>query len=114
MISLSNIEINGKMFKDGEKVLTFSYDIDEVIKHDAGYLVLYDYMQCDFNVDAYDLEGNKLWNINDILKLDYEEAFTGITKHDEMSCCYDFYAYSGVSYFIDITKKKEMGGVFRK
>lgn len=93
-------------FTDGEKVLTFSYDVDEVIKHDKGYIVLYDYMKYDFNVDAFDLGGNKLWNINDILKKDRKDAFVGIKKSEDFENCVEAQSHWGFIYCIDIEKKE--------
>jgi len=93
-------------FTDGEKVLTFSYDVDEVIKHDKGYIVLYDYMQCDFNVDAYDLDGNRLWNINDILKIKIKDAFVEVRKAKEPKNCIYVWSYMGIRYCIDVENQK--------
>ena len=89
---MSSIIVKGKTFTDGELTLSLKFDIDKVIKSEEGYLVIYDYVQCNFNVDAFDDRGVYQWNVNDILNLDYDEVFTDVIKDDETSNCYCFYA----------------------
>ena len=48
----------------------FKYDVEEIIEVNSTNIVRFNYPQVKFNIDAYDVDGNKLWNINDIIGLD--------------------------------------------
>ena len=53
----------------------------------------------DNNVEAVDYEGNKLWNISQIIKLTYPEAYISLSKESET--LFSVVSYSGVRYVID-------------
>lgn len=48
----------------------FKYDIEEIIEINSTNIVRFNYPQVKCNVEAYDIDGNILWNINDIIGLD--------------------------------------------
>lgn len=48
----------------------FKYDVEEIIEVNSTNMVRFNYPQVKFNIEAYDVDGNKLWNINDIIGLD--------------------------------------------
>ena len=48
----------------------FKYDVEEIIEVNSTNIVRFNYPQVKFNIEAYDVDGNKLWNINDIIGLD--------------------------------------------
>ena len=58
----------------------------------------------DNNVEAIDYNGNKVWNISQIVKLTYPEAYISLRKESEIS--FSVVSYNGVEFVIDITTQQ--------
>ncbi len=90
----------------------FKYDVEEIIEVNSANIVRFNYPQVKFNVEAYDADGNKLWNINDIIGLDPVttqsafESFVKINKSEENDYYIHAWSFGGIRYCIDVEKKE--------
>ena len=98
----------------------FKYDVEEIIEINSTNIVRFNYPQVKFNVEAYDVDGNKLWNINDIIGLDpattqsESESFVKIKKSEENDHYIYAWSFGGIRYCIDVEKKELVEVLFVK
>ena len=96
----------------------FKYDVEEIIEVNSTNIVRFNYPQVKFNVEAYDTDGNKLWNINDIIGLDPVttqsafESFVKIKKSEENDHYIHAWSFGGIRYCIDVEKKELVEALF--
>lgn len=87
------------------KQIMFENNVDTVIAFSNYCIVLL--MNDDIpdnNVEAIDYNGNKVWNISQIVNLAYPEAYISIKKESEKS--FSVVSYNGVEFVIDITTQQ--------
>ena len=87
------------------KQIMFENNVDTVISFSNYCIVLL--MNDDIpdnNVEAIDYNGNKVWNISQIVNLAYPEAYISIKKESEKS--FSVVSYNGVEFVIDITTQQ--------
>lgn len=91
----NQISINGK-------TLHFKNTVDTVITFSRCCVVLLlDDNVPDNNVEAIDYNGNRLWNISQVIKLPYAEAYISLSKESETE--FSVVSYSGVKFVVDTT-----------
>ena len=100
------ISINGKR-------IFFNNNIDSVLEF-SGFciILLMDDDISDNNVEAIDYEGNKLWNISQLIKLPYPEAY--ISLHKESDTLFSVVSYNGVKFVIDVSTNKILNKTITK
>lgn len=92
------ISINGR-------TVQFRCTVDTVIEFPRCCVVmLMDDTVPDNNVEAIDYEGNRLWNISQIIRLSYPEAYVSLSKESESS--FSVVSYSGVRCVVEISTLK--------
>ena len=97
-----NILKKGNQLIINGKTLRFKNTVDTVIVFPRYCVVLLlDDSIPDNNVEAIDYDGNTLWNISQIIKLPYTEAYISLSKESETS--FSVVSYSGVKFIIDAT-----------
>ncbi len=95
-------------------------DIEETIKVNSYTIVRYNCDQMSFNVEAFDADGKKKWNINDILGLDPKttlpagSSFVAIRKAEESSNCFYAWSFATLRYCIDVEKEEVVETIFTK
>lgn len=95
----------GNMINFNGKQIMFENNVDTVISFSNYCIVLL--MNDDIpdnNVEAIDYNGNKVWNISQIVNLAYPEAYISIKKESEKS--FSVVSYNGVEFVIDITTQQ--------
>lgn len=102
-----NMEIikKGNMISFNGKQIMFENNVDTVVSFSNYCIVLL--MNDDIpdnNVEAIDYNGNKVWNISQIVKLTYPEAYISLRKESEIS--FSVVSYNGVEFVIDITTQQ--------
>lgn len=80
------------------KQIMFENNVDTVISFSNYCIVLL------MNDDIPDNNGNKVWNISQIVNLAYPEAYISIKKESEKS--FSVVSYNGVEFVIDITTQQ--------
>ena len=90
------------------KTLQFRNTVDTVITFPrfCVVLLLEDNVP-DNNVEAVDYDGNKLWNISQVIRLPYAEAYISLSKESET--LFSVVSYSGVKYMVDTTTQSVLG-----
>lgn len=87
------------------KQIMFENNVDTVISFSNYCIVLLMNEDIpDNNVEAIDYNGNKVWNISQIVNLAYPEAYISIKKESEKS--FSVVSYNGVEFVIDITTQQ--------
>ena len=102
----NSVVINGKEIvfnHEVEKVLTFPKYCVVWLKYTPDY---------GNNVEAYDYEGNKVWNISQVVKLGVPEAYTILFKETET--VFSALSYSGVEFYVDTTTDTVIDQKIRK
>lgn len=97
------IEYNGKEIVIRNRKIQLEYLIKKVLKFNKIIVVLfYDNKIVPNNVVAYDLNGNQIWEINDILNIKKPTGNVDIKKSSEniLSVCSDL----SIEYQIDVNK----------
>lgn len=95
----------GNMISFNGKQIMFENNVDTVVSFSNYCIVLL--MNDDIpdnNVEAIDYNGNKVWNISQIVKLAYPEAYISLRKESEIS--FSVVSYNGVEFVIDITTQQ--------
>lgn len=78
------IQFNKKTLKIGKKKIELEYSIKKVLEYKSIIVVLYyDNEIIPNNVIAFDLEGNQLWKVNDILCIKKPTGNVDIIKASE-------------------------------
>lgn len=94
------IVIDNNKIKLKEKIISFNNSIESVLQFEEYIVVLLmNDIIPDNNVEAFDYNGNKIWNISDIIKLEYSEAYVSICKGTDNS--FGITSYNGITYVID-------------
>jgi len=88
---------------DGEKI-SFSHNIERVLEFDNIYIV--HLMEDDIpnnNIIAIDREGNIVWKISDVIRLQYAESYISLSKENNKEI--SVISYNGIKSIIDIYSK---------
>lgn len=98
------INVEEKMLILGDTKIELDYNIRKFIEFSTQIIVLiYDDIIIPNNVIAYDKTGNKLWSINDILKI---KKLTGNVDINMTNDGYlDVYSSLGILFRIDVEKR---------
>lgn len=93
IIKDKSVNINGKE-------ICFDDNIGEVLTFPQYYVILVtnDYIP-DNNVEAFDYNGKKVWNISEIIKMRSPEAYISLEKESEST--FSIISYNGVKFVID-------------
>lgn len=92
------ISINGNEVR-------FGYAVDTVLEFPEYCIVLLLEDEIpDNNVEAVDYNGNIVWNISQIIKLQYPEAYISLRK--ESATTFSVVSYNGVRFVVDITTRR--------
>lgn len=90
------------------KILRFKNAVDTVIAFPKYCVVLLlDDDIPDSNVEAIDYDGNRVWNISQVIKLPYAEAYISLSKESETA--FSVVSYSGVKFVIDTMTQSVSG-----
>lgn len=83
-----------------EKEVCFKYAIDTILEFSDCYIILLmDDTVPDNNIEAFDYNGNRIWNISQIVKFAYPESYVSLSKETEAS--FSVVTYNGVKFVID-------------
>ena len=100
------LSINGKKIQ-------FDFMVEKVLEFSKCFVVLLMEEEIpDNNVEAFDYRGNKLWNISQIVKLKYPEAYISLSKITETQ--FSTITYNGVEFAIDIETKQVVSTTITK
>lgn len=94
----------GKKVNVNGKPMFFSDNVDTVLTFPECCIVLL--MNDDIpdnNVEAVDYNGNKVWNISQIIEFEYPEAYISLSKESETT--FSVVSYNGVKFVVDVTTK---------
>ena len=95
------IKLPPKIGKDVYQARDNTMDVRSVLEFSEYCIVLLmDNDIPDNNVVAIDYKGNELWNISQLVKLPYSEAFISLSKESDTS--FSVVSYNGVKFVIDI------------
>lgn len=100
-----NIEIIDNLIKINEKQIKFKNNVDKVLEFGSIFVVLL--MEDDIpdnNIMAVNKKGTNLWNISDIIRLPYDEAYISLSK--ESSTEASVISYNGVKTVFDVFTQK--------
>lgn len=102
------VRVNGKNFYVGNNKVSFTNTIDRVVEFDKYYVVLVmDDEVPDNNIYAVDHNGTIVWNISEIIKFSYPEAYVSMGKRgDEVL---NVITYNGVEFLIDTNQDAIVG-----
>ena len=91
---------NGKDFFVGTKKVSFSNEINNVVEFNNYYVILLmDNEVPDNNVYAIDRNGDIVWDISQIIKLSYPEAYVSMGKINDNVL--KVISYNGVEFLVD-------------
>lgn len=99
------VETKNNMLLIEGKVKNFSYTIEEILEF-SNYcvLLLMDDEIPDNNIVAIGYNGEELWNISEIIRFPYPEAYISISK--ESDSIFSAVTYNGVRFFVDTIQRK--------
>ena len=99
------INVDGKMLLLGDVKIELEYSIRKILEFPTEIIVLvYDEILTPDNVIAYDKTGNRLWSINDILKIKKPTGNVDINKTDDEYL--DVYSSLGIVFRVDVEEKR--------
>lgn len=90
----------------GDRCYTYANSIAKVVAYSDVVVVMFheaDKVICN-NIMAVDYAGRELWNISDIIKFKYAEAYVVLRKEDERT--FSTISYSGVKFWVDIEARE--------
>lgn len=81
--------------------ISFPHKVETILEFPKYCVVLLidDYFPTN-NVEAIDYEGNQVWNISQIIKFTYPEAYVSLGKETETS--FSVITYNGVEFVVDV------------
>lgn len=83
-----------------EKEIVFQNRIDRIVEFSEYCILLFmDDVVPDNNVEAYDYNGNRVWNISQIIQFSYPECYIALSK--ETDNLFSVITYNGVKFIID-------------
>lgn len=91
---------------NGNEVV-FDYSVDTVLEFPEYCIVLL--LEDDIpdnNVEAIDYNGNKVWNIAQIIKFQYPKAYVSLRKESDST--FSVVSYSGVKFVVDTVTHQVM------
>lgn len=99
------IQFNEKALKIGQKEIELEYSIKKVVEYENLIVVLYyDDKIIPNNVIAFDLQGNQLWKVNDILCIKKPTGNIDIIKVTENTI--RIISDLSIAFEIDVYKKE--------
>lgn len=100
-----NIRVEYNKLNVNGKIISFQGKIETVLEFQKYCIVLImnDNIP-DNNVEAIDYNGNIVWNISQIVKFNYPEAYISIRK--ESKNLFSAITYNGVRFVVDINTKQ--------
>ena len=99
------IQFNEKTLKIGQKEIELEYSIKKVVEYENLIVVLYyDNKIIPNNVIAFDLQGNQLWKVNDILCIKKPTGNVDIIKASENTI--RIISDLSIAFEIDVYKKE--------
>jgi len=100
-----NISMEDNRLNVNGKIICFKGKIETVLEFQKYCIVLImDDDIPDNNVEAIDHNGNVVWNISQIVKFNYPEAYISIRKESED--LFSAITYNGVRFVVDINAKQ--------
>lgn len=91
---------NNKLFVN-EILVNFDYNIESVIEFEESCIVLLMGETIpDNNIIAIGTNGEIIWNISEIIRFNYPEAYFSLNKEDENS--FGITSYNGVRFLVDL------------
>lgn len=88
------------MIFNGKKI-NFNNKIDKILEFpNYCIILLMDDNAPENNVEAYDYNGNSIWNISQIIKLKYSETYISISRESET--LFSVVSYNGVKFVVDV------------
>lgn len=95
------IKVNSNKLFINDILINLDYNIESVIEFQEFCIVLLmgDTIP-DNNIIAIGKNGEKVWDISEIIKFDYPEAYVSLSKEDEES--FSTTSFNGVRFLVDL------------
>ena len=89
----------------GEKI-ELEHNIETVIQFDRCCIVLFsdDKFSIKNNISAYDFQGNKLWQISEIIPFKFDEVYIYLSKMGDTQ--FITASYNGIRYTVDVITRQ--------
>lgn len=88
------------MIINGKKI-NFNNKINKILEFpNYCIILLMDDNVPENNVEAYDYNGNSIWNISQIINLKYSESYISLSRESET--LFSVVSYNGVKFVVDV------------